>query len=230
MSILQLIKLFFIQGGFFMYTILIASVFGLAIILERFYKVGFQFRIRSRAFMAKIFHHVKSREIDQAIKLCSRSKAPLPIIVKAGLERYNQQARIENTGHSLVNVSEIQDAVDEATMEQLPRISRRTEYLNMIANISTLMGLLGTIQGLIQAFTAVSHVDAAQKATMLAGGISMALNTTAFGLMVAIPCMVSYSILNSMSDQILDDIDQFSLKLVNSLKQQHQEADGERKK
>jgi len=108
-------------------------------------------------------------------------------------------------------------AVDEATMEQLPRISKRTEYLNMIANISTLMGLLGTIQGLIQAFTAVSNVDAAQKATMLAGGISMALNTTAFGLMVAIPCMVSYSILNSMSDQILDDIDQFSLKLVNFL-------------
>jgi biopolymer transport protein ExbB len=205
MSILQLIKLFFIQGGFFMYTILTASIFGLAIIFERFYRVGFQFRIKSRAFMTKIFHHLKSREIDKAIQLCSSSKAPLPIIVKAGLERYNQ------------NSSEIQMAVDEATMEQLPRISKRTEYLNMIANISTLLGLLGTIQGLIQAFTAVSNVDAAQKATMLAGGISMALNTTAFGLMVAIPCMISYSILNSMSDQILDDIDQFSLKLVNFL-------------
>jgi len=219
MSILQLIKLFFIQGGFFMYAILIASIFGLTIIFERFYKVGFQFRIRSRAFMAKVFHHVKSREIDQAIQLCSRSQAPLPIIVKAGLERYNQQGEVKDPCHSS-NVSEIQNAVDEATMEQLPRIARRTEYLNMIANISTLMGLLGTIQGLIQAFQAVSHVDAAQKATVLAGGISMALNTTAFGLMVAIPCMVSYSILNSMSDQLLDDIDQFSLKLINFLKQQ----------
>ncbi|MEW5804127.1 MAG: MotA/TolQ/ExbB proton channel family protein [bacterium] len=208
MSIFQLIKLFFIQGGFFMYAILVASVFGLAIIFERFYKVGFQFRIKSKAFMTRIFQHIKSREIDKAIQMCDKSKAPLPIIVKAVLERHGQ------------NADEIQNAIDEATMEQLPRISKRTEYLNMIANISTLMGLLGTIHGLIQAFQAVSHVDAAQKATMLAGGIAMALNTTAFGLIVAIPCMISYSILNSMSDQILDDIDQFSLKLINFLKQQ----------
>jgi biopolymer transport protein ExbB len=207
MSILQLIKLFFVEGGFFMYTILIASVFGLAIIFERFYKVGFQFRIKSGAFMAKVFQHVKSKEIDQAIQLCTKSKAPLSIIVKAGLEKHNQGEH------------EIQSAIDEAIMEQLPRVSKRTEYLNMIANISTLMGLLGTIQGLIGAFHAVSHVEAAQKSAMLAAGIAMALNTTAFGLMVAIPCMVSYSMLNSMTDKILDDIDEFSLKLVNFLKQ-----------
>ncbi|MEW6382007.1 MAG: MotA/TolQ/ExbB proton channel family protein [bacterium] len=207
MSILQLIKLFFIEGGFFMYAILAASIFGLAIIFERFYKVGFRFRISSERFMARIFAHLKAQEIEQAIQLCSQSQAPLPIIIRAGLEKHNQSE------------SEIQNAIDEATLEQLPRVSRRTEYLNLIANISTLMGLLGTIQGLIQAFHAVSHVDAAQKATMLAGGIAMALNTTAFGLIVAIPCMVSYSILNSLSDRILDDIDQFSLKLINFLKQ-----------
>ncbi|MCL6584352.1 MAG: MotA/TolQ/ExbB proton channel family protein [bacterium] len=208
MSILQLIKLFFIEGGFFMYAILAASIFGLAIIFERFYKVGFQFRIDSESFMNKVFTHLKAGEIDQAIKLCGQSRAPLPIIIKAGLEKHGQSE------------SEIQNAIDETTLEQLPRVSRRIEYLNMIANIATLMGLLGTIQGLIQAFHAVGHVDAAQKATMLAGGIAMALNTTAFGLIVAIPCMISYSILNSMSERILDDIDHFSLKLVNFLKRQ----------
>lgn len=207
MSILQLIKLFFAEGGFFMYTILIASIFGLAIIFERFYRIGFEFRIRSRAFMDKIFKHLKSREVDQAIHLCTRSRAPLSIIIKAGLEKHNQSE------------SEIQNAIDEAIMEQLPRVSKRTEYLNMIANIATLMGLLGTIQGLIEAFHAVGNIEAAQKSAMLAAGIAMALNTTAFGLMVAIPCMISYSMLTSMSDRILDDIDEFSLKLANFLKQ-----------
>jgi biopolymer transport protein ExbB/TolQ len=156
--------------------------------------------------MSRVFKHLNNQEIDQAVKLCSQSQAPLPIIIKAGLEKLNQ------------GESEVQNAIDEAMLEQLPRISKRTEYLSMIANVSTLMGLLGTVQGLIQAFQGVSHVDAAQKAIMLAGGISMALNTTAFGLIVAIPCMISYSIINSMSDQIIDDIDQFSLKLINFLK------------
>jgi len=206
MNILQSTKLFFIQGGLFMYTILIASVFGLAIIAERFYKVAFQFKVNSKLFMNKIFQYVKGNEFEQAIKLCDRSKAPLPLIIKAGLEKGNGSQ------------SELQNAIDEATLEQLPRISRRIEYLSMVANVSTLMGLLGTIWGLIQAFQAVSHADAAQKATMLAGGISMALNTTAFGLIVAVPCMISYSILNSLSDRILDDIDEFSLKFINLMK------------
>lgn len=206
MNMLQFTKLFFIQGGIFMYAILITSIFGLAIIIERFYKIAFRFKINPRPFIKKIFHHLKYNEIDQAIKLCNQSNAPLPVIIKAGLEKGN------------CNESEIQNAIDEATLEQVPRISQRTEYLSMIANVSTLMGLLGTIWGLIQAFQAVGHADAAQKATMLAGGIPMALNTTAFGIMVAIPCMISYSILNSMADRLLDDIDEFSLKLINSLK------------
>ncbi|MGA1874357.1 MAG: MotA/TolQ/ExbB proton channel family protein [bacterium] len=189
-----------------MYTILIASIFGLAIIAERFYKVALQFKVNSKVFMNNIFHYVKGHEFEQAMKLCNQSKAPLPLIIKAGLEK-------GNCSHS-----EIQNAIDEATLEQLPRISRRIEYLSMVANVSTLMGLLGTIYGLIQAFQAVSHVDAAQKAILLAGGISMALNTTAFGLIVAIPCMVSYSILSSLSDRILDDINEFSLKFINLVK------------
>ena len=208
MNILQFAKLFFIQGGPFMYAILIASIFGLAIIIERFYKIGFRFRVNPRIFMNKIFQHLKNKEIDQAIELCKKYNAPLPIIIKAGLEKGKG------------NESDIQNALDEATMEQLPRISQRTEYLSMIANVSTLLGLLGTIIGLIQAFQAVGIADAAQKTNLLAGGISMALNTTAFGIIIAIPCMISYSIINSLSDRIFDDIDEFSLKLMNYFKQQ----------
>lgn len=207
MSILQFIKLFFMQGGFFMYAILITSIFGLAVIIERFYRIGFSLKINSGGFMKTIFQHIKNKEIDKALQLCSTSNAPLPIIIKAGIEKLSQ------------GESEVKTAIDETTLEQFPRISKRTEYLNMIANVATMMGLLGTILGLIQAFQAVAHADAAQKATMLAGGISMALNTTAFGLIVAIPCMVSHSVLNSMSDTILDEIEEFSLKLINFLKQ-----------
>ncbi|MFH1673941.1 MAG: MotA/TolQ/ExbB proton channel family protein [Pseudomonadota bacterium] len=207
MGILQFIKLFFIQGGFFMYAILIASIFGLAIIIERFYKIAIGFKINSGGFMNGIFQHIENKELDKALQLCNQSKAPLPIIIRAGIGKLNRSE------------SDIQTAIDEATLEQLPRISKRTEYLNMIANVATLLGLLGTILGLIQAFQAVAHADATQKATMLAGGISMALNTTAFGLIVAIPCMISHSVLNSMSDRILDEIDEFSLKLINFLKQ-----------
>ena len=206
MSTLQFAKLFFIQGGPFMYAILITSILGLAIILERFYKLSFKFRVNPKRFMHKIFDHLNNNEIGEAIQLCGKSKAPLPLIVKAGLiKRENSE-------------TEFQNALEEATLEQLPRISQRTEYLSMIANVSTLTGLLGTIWGLIQAFQAVSHADAAHKATLLAGGISMALNTTAFGIIVAIPCMISYSILNSKSDRLLDDIEVFSLKLINYFK------------
>lgn len=203
MTLLQATKLFFIQGGFFMWGILAASVFGLAIILERFYKIGFQFRINAKDFMHKIFTFLENDQIEQATQLCEKSKTPLSSIIKSGLS-------IKHADKSV-----IQNTIDEVMLEQLPRVSQRIEYLNMIANISTLQGLLGTIMGLIHAFHAVGQADAVQKATVLAEGIAMALNTTAFGLMVAIPCMISYSILNSMADRIIDDIEESSLKFMN---------------
>ena len=175
MGIVQFIKLAFMQGGFFMYAILIISIFGLAIIIERFYKVGLRFRLNTEKFMADIMEFIKKGDIKKAIELCNRSDAILHLIIKPGLLKNGKDPK------------EIQSAIDEAILEQMPNISKRTDYLSMIANVSTLMGLLGTILGLIQAFQAVGYADAAQKGAMLAKGISMALNTTAFGLIVAIP-------------------------------------------
>ncbi|MGA1868896.1 MAG: MotA/TolQ/ExbB proton channel family protein [bacterium] len=209
MGIVQFIKLAFIQGGFFMYAILIISIFGLAIIIERFYKVGFKFRINTEKFMGDLTEFIRKGDMKNAIELCSKSDAILPLIIKSGLLTQKKDPK------------RIQNAIDEAVLEHMPHISKRTDYLSMIANVSTLMGLLGTILGLIQAFHAVGYADAAQKGAMLAQGISMALNTTAFGLIVAIPCMIAYSLITAVSEQIMDEIDHFSLKVVNLLTHEH---------
>ena len=112
---------------------------------------------------------------------------------------------------------EIQNAVDETALRELPKIQRRTHYLSLIANVATLMGLLGTITGLISAFNALATADPAQKATLLALGISQAMNTTAFGLMVGIPNMIAFSVLSSKANILIEDIDESSVRLLNFL-------------
>jgi biopolymer transport protein ExbB/TolQ len=126
-------------------------------------------------------------------------------VLKAGLLKANKDKL------------EIQNSIDEATLEVLPKLQKRTQYLAMLANISTLLGLLGTIQGLIQSFSAVNLEEAASRTGVLAQGISIAMYTTAFGLIVAIPCLVAYSFLQSKTVKIVDEIDQYSVKLVNLL-------------
>jgi len=111
----------------------------------------------------------------------------------------------------------IQDAVDEADLEVLPLLQARTPYLSMIANVATLMGLLGTILGLIAAFAGLAHADPSQKQTVLAQGIAIAMNTTAFGLIVAIPCMVSHALLQGRTNSMIQSIDTYSVKLINIL-------------
>jgi biopolymer transport protein ExbB/TolQ len=139
-----------------------------------------------------------ANNIDRAIKLCSAAfLAALPRVIKAGLMRANK------------GPEEIQNAVEEATLEIVPIVTKRTTVLQQIANIATLLGLLGTILGLIAAFDALKNpnIPADQRQSMLAGGIAMAMNTTAFGLIVAIPCLVAQVFLTSVTKKIIDEID-----------------------
>jgi biopolymer transport protein ExbB len=194
------------QGGFFMYPILLSGIVAVAIAFERMFSIIFRANINATAFMAQVQKLVLAKNIDRAIKLCNAEPhAALPRVVKAGLTRANRDG------------SEIQAAIDEATLEVGPRVTKRTGYLPMLANVATLLGLLGTIVGLIDAFKAVGAASPEQKQAMLAAGISVAMYTTAGGLLVAIPTLVIHSIIQARTNKILDDVDQYGLKTVNLL-------------
>ena len=140
------------KGGEFMYPILLAAIFALAIAVERMYYVMFRANINGTAFMAQVQKLIMANNIDRAIKLCNAEpNAALPRVLKAGLTRANRSE------------VEIQNAVDEAVLEIFPLLNKRTGYLPMLANVATLTGLLGTIQGLILAFEAVAHASAETK-------------------------------------------------------------------
>jgi biopolymer transport protein ExbB len=194
------------KGGWFMWPILICAVFALAIAFERLYYIVFRANINGTAFMAQIQKLIMANNIDRAIKLCNAEpNAALPRVLKAGLTRANRSE------------VEIQNAVDEAVLEVFPQLNKRTNFLPMLANVATLTGLLGTIQGLILAFEAVAHASAETKQTLLAAGISTAMFTTASGLVVAIPTLVLHSLVASRTTKIMDDIDQYALTCVNLL-------------
>lgn len=195
----------FVQdGGFFMWIIFATAAFGLSIAFERFSKLK-SFDVDGPSFMNELQRNILSNDIQGAIRICSNSTALLPRVLKSGLKRSSQgQAQIQN-------------AVDATALEVIPKIEMRLNYLQLVANISTLFGLLGTIQGLIVSFSAVSAADPAQKAELLASGIAKAMNTTAAGLATAIIIMILHTFLTSKADKIIGEIDEFSVKLLDLL-------------
>ena len=193
-------------GAVVMWVILILSIFVVGIFLERFFYIWFRYNINGPAFMKKIQKLVEARNIDRAIQLCNAAPhAALSRVLKAGLSRAGKPER------------EIQDAVDEVALEILPQLQKRTNWLQVFANIATLLGLLGTIIGIIVAFRAVADVDPSMRQQLLTRGISVALYTTAFGLIVAIPSLLGFSFLDNKTVKIIDEIDEFSVKLINLL-------------
>jgi len=196
----------FSEGGIFMYVIAVVSVIAVGVIVERFIFLFFKYNINANAFMAQIQKLVMANNIDRAIKLCNAAPtAALPKVIKAGLTRANK------------GELEISNAIEEATLEVVPYVQKRTPALGSIANVATLLGLLGTIVGLIQAFKVFDQAAPEQRAAYLTRGISIAMNTTAFGLIVAIPCMAANIFLANVTKKIIDEIDQYSVKLENLL-------------
>ncbi len=194
------------EGGPFMWLILITFGFGLVIIIERCAALFGKLNVNADAFFEDIREKVVKGDIKGAMAVCDEKEgAALSTVLKAALQRAGQSERV------------IQDAVDEADLEVLPKIQARTAYLSMIANVATLMGLLGTILGLISAFAGLAHADPSQKQAVLASGIAIAMNTTAFGLIAAIPCMVSHSLLMGRTSGMIQKIDQYAVKLINLL-------------
>ncbi|MDD0852432.1 MotA/TolQ/ExbB proton channel family protein [Halobacteriovorax sp. GB3] len=196
----------FIQsGGAFMWVILLIWGIGIAIAIERFMKLSFKFDVDGASFMNELQRYILSNDIQGAIRVCSGSVAALPKVLKSGLKR------------STSTPSQVQNAIDATALEVIPKVELRLNYLQLIANIATLFGLLGTIQGLIQSFSAVAAADPAQKAELLAKGISQAMNTTFLGLLAAITIMMLHTFLSSKSEKIINEIDEFSVKLMDLL-------------
>ncbi|NLP05663.1 MotA/TolQ/ExbB proton channel family protein [Candidatus Fermentibacteria bacterium] len=211
-GLLSEIARFFREGGIAMWPILLFLAIGLAISVERFVFLYFQANIRPEDFMARVADLVRKGSIEGAIATSAEHDAPLARIIEAALRNYRGTER------------DIQNAVDEMALAELPRLNARLSYLAVIANVATMTGLLGTIFGLIQAFGAVSVADPETKGRILANGIAVAMNTTAFGLIVAIPTLIIHSFLSNKSDQLVDDIDRYSVMVINMLAQARKEG------
>jgi biopolymer transport protein ExbB/TolQ len=185
-----------------MWPILFTSVVTIAIIVERAVYL-FRASVDKDKLLALLKSQVMSGNVQGAIKVCSGNPTPITRIIQAGLTKFNRPD------------AEVQAAMDEAALRELPKLEKRTGYLAMLGNVATLVGLLGTIIGLINSFAGVAGVDPSMKATLLAKGISEAMNCTAFGLITAVPALLAFSILNGWTQTILDDINEVSVQVVN---------------
>lgn len=211
MGFIHTINHAFVEGGWGMWPILVLSIFSIGIIIDR---TIFLFRatIDKRQFMGLMQKLIAQGNVAQAIKVCSGTSKPMTRIIQAGLMKVNKSD------------SEVQAAMDEMALREMPLIEKRTGYLAMIGNVATLAGLLGTIVGLIHSFGAVASVDPSQKATMLAKGISEAMNCTAFGLLVGIVSLLGFSVLNGKTQAILDDINEVTAQVMNLISGSRQSA------
>lgn len=208
----------FLKTQFFhVLPILVTGVFAIAIILERTKALYQTYPMRnSEAFFDKIMDLCMGGKVSEAIALCDRYNAkPSAKVVKAALLRAHQPESLIEHG--------LQISVADVTQT----IQRRTSFLAMIANVATLLGLFGTIAGLISSFEAVGHADAQQKSALLAAGISTAMNATMLGLGVAIPCMIAFSFLMNRTNRLVAEVDQTAVKTIDILKQVYYAAEEE---
>jgi len=187
-----------------MWIILMWLIIAIAIIVERsVYLYGCS--INKEVFLATMQKCILAGDVAKAVKMCSAANAPLARIIQSGLVKVNRPDE------------EVQAAMDEAALREMPKISTRTGYLALMSNLAMLSGLFGTIVGLIKAFGAVGgeSVDPSQKARILAEGISEAMNCTAFGLLSAISALIGFGILNGKTQGLEDDINEASVHVLN---------------
>ncbi len=206
MEMYNVIVRFFQNGGAFMYPIAIVLVVGVAIAIER-WLVLTSAKVANRRAFDTIMALLKKKDYKSLVAEARKSKVPMYRIVAAGVVRFSNGSRRE----------EVEYAMEEGVMEALPPLEKRTQYLATLANIATLLGLLGTIIGLIAAFTAVANAAPSEKATMLSSSISVAMNTTAFGLISAIPLLLFHAVLQTKTIEIVDSFEMAGVKVMNSL-------------
>ena len=195
---------FFVSGGPFMYQILLVFAVGAAIGVERYFTLTMM-RARNQSAWNKLQPALMSGDFEKAREATSKDDSAIAQLLAMGLARQGAVRRRED----------IEIAMEETMMEIIPQLEKRTPYVALASSVATLLGLLGTIMGLIQAFTAVANANPAEKADLLSASISVAMNTTAFGLMVAIPLLLTNTVLTAKTGEIIDSLEMASLKVLN---------------
>jgi biopolymer transport protein ExbB len=204
MDMIQTIVQFFQTGGAFMYPILIIFAFGVAICIERYIKLS-GIGKKNKNVWDKVHPLLDEGNFDGARETIVDDKSVIAGLLNMGLARQGSVRRRDD----------IEIAMEESMMEIIPQLEKRTPFIALFANICTLLGLLGTIMGLIEAFTAVANADPAEKADLLSASISVAMNTTAFGLMAAIPLLITHAMISSKTTEIVDSLEMASVKTLN---------------
>ena len=195
---------FFATGGLFMYPILMVLAVGTAVSIERYITLTLVTK-KNQVVWQKVQPLLANGEFDEARELTAGDESTISQVLNMGLSLQGAVRRRED----------IEIAMEESMMEIVPRLEKRTPYVALASSIATLLGLLGTIMGLIQAFTAVANANPAEKADLLSASISVAMNTTAFGLMVAIPLLIVHAVLTSKTGDIVDSLEMVTVKALN---------------
>jgi biopolymer transport protein ExbB len=204
MDFLYSIVGFFGSGGIFMYPILLVFAVGVAIAAERYITLT-MVTSKNKVVWDKVQPLLANGEFEEAREMTSKDESTISQVLNMGLSLQGAVRRRED----------IEIAMEESMMEIVPRLEKRTGYVALASSIATLLGLLGTIMGLIQAFTAVANANPAEKADLLSASISVAMNTTAFGLMVAIPLLITHAILTNKTGDIIDSLEMATVKALN---------------
>lgn len=204
MSVYNAIVHFFQSGGLFMYPIVVVLALGLAIAIERYLYLSYA-RASSQRLWKQLMPMLQAGKFREAMSSAEASRTAIGKVMTYGLSRVGAARRRDD----------VEMAMEEGLMEVIPRLEKRTHYLATLANIATLLGLLGTIIGLIDAFTAVAEANPAEKADMLSASISVAMNTTAFGLIVGIPLLLMHSFLTTKTTEVVDSLEMASVKVLN---------------
>jgi len=195
---------FFQDSGVFIYPSILVLALGMAIAIERYIYIS-RARSTNRKTWDQILPLLQAGKFQQVLSIASKSDTAIGMIVNNGLGRIK----------SARNREDIDAAMEEGMMEIVPRLEKRTHYLATFANVVTLLGLLGTIIGLIKAFTAVALVNPAEKSELLSASISIAMNNTAFGLMVAIPFLLIHAFLQARTAEIVDSLEAAKISFLN---------------
>lgn len=206
MDVIYSIVAFFVSGGIFMYPILLVFAVGAAIAIERYVTLSLV-TAKNRGVWGNVQPLLTRGEFEKAREITGKDDSTIAQLLDMGLSRQGAVRRRDD----------IEIAMEESMLEIIPQLEKRTSYVALAANIATLLGLLGTIMGLIQAFTAVANANPAEKADLLSASISVAMNTTAFGLIVAIPLLVTHAVLTNKTGEIVDSLEMASVKTLNAI-------------
>jgi biopolymer transport protein ExbB/TolQ len=213
MDVYAAIVRFFQGGGEFMFPIALVAALGLAIAIERYIYLSIV-SVKNRSLWNELSPLLAQGDFKRAVAVTSKSSAAIGTILNYGLARIQSARRRDD----------IEKAMEESLMEIVPRLEKLTHYLGTFANMATLLGLLGTVIGLISAFAAVATVNPAEKANLLSASISVAMNCTAFGLMVAVPLVLIHAVLQTKTTELVDSLEMASVKFLNSITERSREV------